>query len=63
MAPGVSPRAATDLLWALSGPDLFRLLVKESGWSRRRRVEVLARLLEPTLFRADVAAGSRNPAG
>lgn len=47
---GLSARAATDLLWALSGPDAFRLLIKERGWSERNRVERLSRMLELMLF-------------
>jgi AcrR family transcriptional regulator len=53
LAPGLSGRAATDLLWALSGPDMFRLLVVEQGWSRRRFEARLAALLERSLFRTD----------
>ncbi len=30
---GLLEREAADLLWALGGPDLYRLLVVESGWS------------------------------
>jgi AcrR family transcriptional regulator len=47
---GLSARAATDLLWALSGPDAFRLLIKERGWSERSRVERLSRMLELMLL-------------
>jgi AcrR family transcriptional regulator len=47
---GLSARAATDLLWALSGPDGFRLLIKERGWSERSRVERLSRMLELMLL-------------
>jgi AcrR family transcriptional regulator len=47
---GLSARAATDLLWALSGPDTFRLLIKERSWSQRARVERLSHMLEPMLF-------------
>lgn len=52
LRPGLSARAATDLLWALSGPDNFRLLIKERGWSERSRIERLARMLELMLLRA-----------
>jgi AcrR family transcriptional regulator len=47
---GLSARAATDLLWALSGPDAFRLLNKERGWSERSRIEHISRMLEVMLF-------------
>lgn len=50
LRPGLSARTATDLLWALGGPDTFRLLIKERGWSERRRVERLSNMLELMLF-------------
>lgn len=46
-------RGAHDLLWALTGPDVFRLLVIERRWSHRRRAETLARLLELALLLPD----------
>jgi AcrR family transcriptional regulator len=51
LRPGLSARAATDLLWAFSGPDAFRLLVKERGWSKRSRIERLSETLERMLLR------------
>ena len=33
LAPGISPRTATDLLWAFSNEELYRELVVERGWS------------------------------
>lgn len=50
LRPGISARTARDLLWALGGPDTYRLLVKERGWSERSRIEHLSRALELTLF-------------
>jgi AcrR family transcriptional regulator len=47
---GSAAREAHDLLWALTGPDVFRLLVVERHWSQKRRVETIARLLEAELF-------------
>lgn len=44
-----SARSAHDLLWALTGPDVFRLLVIERHWSQKRRIETLSRLLEAAL--------------
>lgn len=49
---GAAAREAHDLLWALTGPDVFRLLVVERRWSQQSRVEVIARLLEAMLFPA-----------
>jgi hypothetical protein len=51
LRPGLSARAATDLLWAVGGPDTYRLLVDERGWSERSRIERLTRMLEPMLLR------------
>jgi AcrR family transcriptional regulator len=51
LRPGLSARAATDLLWAVGGPDTYRLLVNERGWSERSRIERLTRMLEPMLLR------------
>ncbi len=50
--PGVTAREAVDLLWALSGPDVFRLLVVERRWSRRRFEEWLFAMAERTLLGA-----------
>lgn len=56
LAPGLTPRTATDLLWAMTGPDVFRLLVTERRWSRRRRNDTLAEILERTLFASPTSA-------
>jgi TetR/AcrR family transcriptional regulator, regulator of autoinduction and epiphytic fitness len=50
LAPGLTARTATDILWTLSGPDVFRLLVVERRWSRRRFEEWLAGTLSDQLF-------------
>jgi AcrR family transcriptional regulator len=36
LAPGLRPRDAADVLWAFTGPDVYRLFVIESGWSITR---------------------------
>ncbi len=33
---GLDPTAATDILWTLTSPDLYRLLVVELGWAPSR---------------------------
>ena len=43
---------AHDLLWSLTGPDLYRLLVAERGWSAARYETVLHDLLVRTLLRS-----------
>lgn len=50
---GSAARSAHDLLWALTGPDVFRLLVVERRWSQQRRLETVARLLECVLCLRD----------
>lgn len=50
LAPGLNTREATDILWALSGPDVFRLFVVERRWSRRRFEAWLTTTLEERLF-------------
>ncbi len=46
---GLTIRAADDILWALSGPDTYRLFISEAGWSvdeyRRWLIETLSRQL------------------
>lgn len=58
---GVAARDAHALLWALSGPDVFRLLVVERRWSQQRRIETLARLLESALFPDGPTAPAHQP--
>src|SRR5262249_28050412 len=50
LAPGLGARAAADVLWALTGPDLYRLLVVESRWSTRRFRRWLTATLVVLLF-------------
>jgi AcrR family transcriptional regulator len=50
LAAGISPRTATDLLWAFSNEELFRELVVERRWSPDRFEEWLARTLRAQLL-------------
>ena len=50
LRPGMTAREATDLLWALIGPDMYRLLVVEQGWSRRRFETWIAETAARALF-------------
>jgi AcrR family transcriptional regulator len=34
LRPGLTRRRADDVLWALTGPDVYRLFVVERGWAR-----------------------------
>ena len=46
----LSVRQATDLLWLYSSADIYRLLVRDSGWSPRRYEQWLARTLADMLL-------------
>jgi AcrR family transcriptional regulator len=50
LKPGLTERAAADILWALTGPDMFRLLATERGWSVGRVRDWLAESLVVLLF-------------
>ncbi len=47
---GLSVEAAVDLVWALSGPEFYRLLVVKRGWSAARYERSLAELLAAALL-------------
>lgn len=51
LKPNVTVAMAADVLWTLTGPDVFRLLVAESGWSPRRYAIWLQETLRTILFR------------
>jgi TetR/AcrR family transcriptional regulator, regulator of autoinduction and epiphytic fitness len=50
LAPGLTAQDASDLLWALSGPDVFRLIITDRHWSKRRFMERVAGMLDGVLF-------------
>jgi AcrR family transcriptional regulator len=41
LKPGLTSEAATDILWALGSPEVYRLLVGERGWTPQRYEEWL----------------------
>lgn len=45
LKPGLDREAASDILWALTGRDLYRMLVQVQGWSADRYQEWLAESL------------------
>jgi AcrR family transcriptional regulator len=57
LAPGLAARTATDIWWALVSPDMYRLLVIERRWSRKRFAEWLLDTLAPVLFGKDSERG------
>jgi AcrR family transcriptional regulator len=50
LAEGLEVPEAVDVMWALTGPDLFRLFVVKRRWSRRRYEAWLGSKLEELLF-------------
>lgn len=50
LASGLDVREAADILWTLTGPDVFRLLVVEQNWEQGRFEDWLAHTLERALF-------------
>ena len=50
LRPELSASEATDILWALSGPDTFRLLVRERAWTTDQYRDWLAAALERELL-------------
>jgi AcrR family transcriptional regulator len=50
---GLDRATAGDILWTLTGPDVYRLLVVESGWSGRRYQSWLNASLGHALFGRD----------
>lgn len=49
---GLEPAQAADIFWALTGPDSFRLFVRECRWSEDRYAGWLAEALAEQLLRA-----------
>jgi AcrR family transcriptional regulator len=42
LKPGLTPETATEIQWALSSPEIYRLLVYERGWTPQRYEDWLA---------------------
>jgi AcrR family transcriptional regulator len=57
LRPSITRRQADDVLWALTGPDVYRLFVVERKWSRERFREWLVDLLAYELLKTT----SRDP--
>lgn len=49
---GVTERRAADILWALTGPDTYRLFVEERGWPAAELGDWLWSTVEELLFEA-----------
>jgi AcrR family transcriptional regulator len=50
LRPGISKRHARDVLWTLSSPELYELLVLERGWSNRQYARWVAGQLTAALL-------------
>jgi AcrR family transcriptional regulator len=50
LRPGLSYRAARDILWMLTGSDVYRMLVRERGWSSLKYQDWLAETLVRSLL-------------
>src|SRR5262245_5257467 len=50
LRPGLDEREATDIMFALSGPEVFSLLVSKSGWSASQYENWLVSVLEGLLM-------------
>jgi len=54
---GLAPQQARDILWSLTSRDLYRMLVRDRGWTAQQYEDWLANTLVETLLRKDA---SRN---
>jgi TetR/AcrR family transcriptional regulator, regulator of cefoperazone and chloramphenicol sensitivity len=50
---GLDPQHARDVLWSLTSRDLYRLLVRDRGWTAQQYEDWLANTLVETLVRQD----------
>jgi AcrR family transcriptional regulator len=58
LRPGLDKRTARDIFWMLTGRDVYRMLVRERGWSPQKYQDWLAEALVQSLL----ARGRTNPA-
>jgi AcrR family transcriptional regulator len=50
LRPGVNKQAARDILWALTGRELYRMLVRERGWTSQNYEDWLGETLTTSLL-------------
>jgi AcrR family transcriptional regulator len=50
LRPGVNEQAARDILWALTGRELYRMLVRERGWTSQNYEDWLGETLTTSLL-------------
>ena len=51
LLPKLSTRAARDIFWTLTGGDIYRMLVRERGWSSQKYQTWLAETLVQSLLK------------
>jgi len=51
LRPGLSHKTARDIFWLLTGGDVYRMLVRERGWSPQKYQNWLANTLVRSLLR------------
>ena len=50
LRPELSYRTARDILWTLTGSEIYRMLVRERGWNSQKYQNWLADTLVRTLL-------------
>jgi hypothetical protein len=50
LRPGVNAQAARDILWAFTGRALYRMLVRERGWTSQKYEDWLGEMLCQSLL-------------
>ena len=63
LAPGLDVDRATDILWSLSHPSLWQLLVRERGWTPAEYEAWCADTSVAQLLRTSPSKRSRSPSG
>ena len=54
LAKGLTLQKARDILWTLTGRDMYRMFVVERGWTSDEYEKLLAQLLTKSLLDADI---------
>ena len=62
LQPGIGHATARDIFWMLTGRDVYRMLVRERGWSSQKYQDWLADALVQSLLTPGKAHAVRSPA-
>ena len=62
LQPGIDHATARDIFWMLTGRDVYRMLVRERGWSSQKYQDWLADALVQSLLSPVKAHPVRSPA-